>query len=114
MGMRLRRRDPVMPGTPAAPAARETRGSSIVRTLQAEVRVASPEPAVGVAPQLPKPTDMAALSTDRTADGGGGACVPTASIHPSPTATWLTETRLVTWAGTGLVTLQQVPTPSSP
>lgn len=34
MGMRLRHRDPVMPGTPAAPAARETRGSSIVRTLR--------------------------------------------------------------------------------
>ena len=34
MGMRLRHRDPVVPGTPAAPAARETRGSSIVRTLR--------------------------------------------------------------------------------
>jgi hypothetical protein len=34
MGMRLRRRDPVVLGTPAAPAARGTRGSSIVRTLR--------------------------------------------------------------------------------
>ncbi len=34
MGMRLRRRDAVVPGTPAAPAARDTRGSSIVRTLR--------------------------------------------------------------------------------
>jgi hypothetical protein len=34
MGMRLRRQDPVVPGTPAAPAAQPTRGSSIARTLR--------------------------------------------------------------------------------
>jgi len=34
MGMRLRHRDPVIPGTPAAPAARPARGSSIARTLR--------------------------------------------------------------------------------
>jgi hypothetical protein len=34
MGMRLRHRDPVVPGTPAAPAARPARGSSITRTLR--------------------------------------------------------------------------------
>ena len=34
MGMRLRRQDPAVPGTPAAPAARPTRGSSIARTLR--------------------------------------------------------------------------------
>jgi hypothetical protein len=34
MGMRLRRQDPAVPGTPAAPAAQRTRGSSIARTLR--------------------------------------------------------------------------------
>jgi uncharacterized membrane protein YphA (DoxX/SURF4 family) len=34
MGMRLRHRDPVVQGTPAAPATRPTRGSSIARTLR--------------------------------------------------------------------------------
>ena len=34
MGMRLHRRDPVVLGTPAAPAARGTCGSSIARTLR--------------------------------------------------------------------------------
>jgi hypothetical protein len=34
MGMRLRRQDPVVPGTPAAPAAQPTHGSSIARTLR--------------------------------------------------------------------------------
>jgi len=34
MGMRLRHRDPVIPGTPAAPAARPARGSSIALTLR--------------------------------------------------------------------------------
>jgi hypothetical protein len=34
MGMRLRRQDPAVPGTPAAPAAQPTRGSSIARTLR--------------------------------------------------------------------------------
>ena len=34
MGMRLRRQDPVVPGTPVAPAAQPSRGSSIARTLR--------------------------------------------------------------------------------
>ena len=34
MGMRQRRRDPMVPGTPAAVAARPGRGSSIARTLR--------------------------------------------------------------------------------
>jgi hypothetical protein len=34
MGMRLRHRDAVVRGTPAAPAAQPTRGSSITRTLR--------------------------------------------------------------------------------
>lgn len=34
MGMRLRRHDPVVPGTPAVPVARPARGSSIARTLR--------------------------------------------------------------------------------
>ena len=34
MGMRLRHRDPVFAGTPAAAAARSARGSSIARTLR--------------------------------------------------------------------------------
>ena len=34
MGIRLRHRDPVVPGTPAAPAAQPARGSSIARTLR--------------------------------------------------------------------------------
>ena len=33
MGMRLRRHDPMVPGTPGAPAAQPARGSSIARTL---------------------------------------------------------------------------------
>jgi len=34
MGMRLRRHDPMVPGTPGAPAAQPARGSSIARTLR--------------------------------------------------------------------------------
>jgi hypothetical protein len=34
MGMRLRHRDPAVPGTHAAPAAQPARGSSIARTLR--------------------------------------------------------------------------------
>ena len=34
MGIRVRRRDLVVPGTPATPAAGEIRGSSIMRTLR--------------------------------------------------------------------------------
>jgi hypothetical protein len=34
VGMRLRRQDPVAPGTPVAPAAQPARGSSILRTLR--------------------------------------------------------------------------------
>jgi len=34
MGMRLRRQDPAVPGTPAAPAVQPARGSSIARTLR--------------------------------------------------------------------------------
>ena len=34
MGMRPHRRDPVVPGTPAAPPAQTTRGRSIMRTLR--------------------------------------------------------------------------------
>jgi hypothetical protein len=33
MGMRLRHRVPVVPGTPAAPVARPARGSAVARTL---------------------------------------------------------------------------------